>query len=142
MSITFFNVRTAEETIDRMVLSVVVPFHRDAYTQSCYAYVCHEVRTNAELKPTDRIVLLGLQVGEGVIHSVLVRGNDFIVDACSDSAVLEGGVYTAPSTRGAEPIKMYVKGDISVHDFGVKCLKLIADIRGYKPLQAPALKNT
>lgn len=125
MGLGFSNIRTPEETIDRMVLSVMFPRHRGAYTQSCYGHVCHTLRVSEALLPTDRIVLLGIEHRSGVIHSVIMRGDQFLTDACSDNAVLEGDIYFAPSTRGAEPTKMQIKGEISLQDFGVKCMNLL-----------------
>jgi hypothetical protein len=122
MALDFGNVRTVEGTIDRMVLSVMQPKHRDAYISSCYGYVCHALRTGEEFYPNDEIVLLGVEAGDGVIHSVLMRGDTFITDACSDDAILNGNVYIAPSTIGAEPIRMHVKGRISMQDFGEQCM--------------------
>ena len=123
-----FNVQTAERTIDRMALSVVVKDHWDAYTNSCYGRVCHYIRDLESWQPEDKIVLLGLKQGKGVIHGTLMRGDKFLVDSCSDRAILSGDEYTAPSTTGAQPTRLYVKGEISLDDFHVKCLRLQAEV--------------
>lgn len=121
----FNNIKTPENTIDRMVLSVVDPTHDRAYMQSCYGHVCREIRNNPDLQPTDKVVLLGIPNRDGVIHAVLMRDDSFLIDTCSNNAHIEEDIYIAPSTKGAEPTRMQVQDIISLQDFGVKCLNLI-----------------
>ncbi len=125
MSARFFNMRTAQETLERMVFSVVRPRNPLSYTQSCYGHVCHAIRTDETLGSTDEVVFLGSKASDGVVHSVLMRDGKFLVDACSNNARLKGGVYLAPSTKGAQPIKMHVKGRASMEEFGLRCLDLL-----------------
>lgn len=140
MSANFFNVRSADDTCERMVLSTVMSQHYDAYMQSCYAYVCREIRDNETLELTDEVVLLGMEQGDGVIHAILMREGEMLVDACSDAAILNGDIYQAPSTKGAEPMEMHVKQRISLQDFGVMCLHKIAELQVKPALRGESLK--
>jgi hypothetical protein len=116
-----------------MVLSVANPRHPLAYTQSCYGHVCHEIRENETLQPSDEIVLLGATKESGAIHSILIRGDQIMVDACSDSAALKDDVYELPATKGALPMKMHVIGRMSLQEFGERCLALASQPPGGQP---------
>lgn len=141
MALSFLNVRTAAETLERMVLSVVSPSHPEAYMGSCYGHVCHSIR-GKDLAATDEVVFLGIPEKDGVIHSIILGTDGIITDALGDGNEMSGDVYHSISTRGAKPIEMHVKGRINIEDFKIRCLSLVSESNPSSATQPTSLTQS
>ena len=99
----FFRPQRPEYILPRMALTMADPHHPDALLWCCHQYVAAGMRDHMDkLEPTDTIIHFGM--GETVFHTILVRGDDVLIDRAVNKEYIgfdpETRTYT--TTRGVE----------------------------------------